>query len=114
MGRMMTRLQGERLFRLHCAECHGLDGEGGAGPDLTRGVYRHGSSEEALYQTISKGVPGTPMPANSLSDRQLWQIVRYVRSLAGGARVTIPGDPAAGEKLFRATPVARPPHPVEE
>ncbi len=21
---------GERLFRLHCAECHGLDGEGGA------------------------------------------------------------------------------------
>src|SRR6266849_10085397 len=69
---------GERLFRLHCAECHGLDGQGGQGPDLTRGVYRRGSTDAALYQTISKGVAGTPMPANSLSDRQLWQIVGYV------------------------------------
>src|SRR2546426_1512355 len=92
---------GERLFRLHCAECHGLDGQGGQGPDLTRGVYRHGSTDPALYQTISKGVAGTPMPATSLSDRQVWQIVRDVRGLAGGARVTGPGHAATGGKLFR-------------
>ena len=99
-GQSEDSAAGERLFRLHCAECHGLDGQGGQGPDLTRGVYRRGSSDEALYQTISKGVPGTPMPATSLSDRQLRQIVRYVRGLAGGSRVTVPGHPAAGEKLF--------------
>jgi cytochrome c oxidase cbb3-type subunit III len=92
---------GERLFRLHCAECHGLDGEGGQGPDLTRGIYRHGSTEQALYQTISKGVTGTPMPATSLSDGQLRLLVGYVRGLAGGARVTVPGNPAVGETLFR-------------
>src|SRR5260370_20027440 len=80
---------GERLFRLHCAECHGLDGQGGRGPDLTRGVYRHGSTDQALYQTIAQGVAGTPMPANSLSDRQLSQIVKYVRGLAGAVRVTV-------------------------
>lgn len=91
---------GERLFRLHCAECHGLDGQGGQGPDLTRGVYRHGSTNQALYQTISQGVAGTRMPATSLSDRQLLQIVKYVRGLAGSARVAVPGDPAAGGKLF--------------
>jgi cytochrome c oxidase cbb3-type subunit 3 len=91
---------GERLFRLHCAECHGLDGQGGQGPDLTRGVYRRGSTDRALYQTISKGVAGTPMPGTSLSDRQLGQIVRYVRGLAGAARVTVPGRQAAGDKLF--------------
>ena len=77
-----------------------MDGEGGQGPDLTRGVYRRGSTDEALYQTISKGIAGTPMPATSLTDRHLWQIVGYVRQLAGAARVTLPGDPAAGEKLF--------------
>lgn len=91
---------GERLFRLHCAECHGLDGQGGVGPDLTRGMYRHGDTDEALYRTISQGVVGTPMPATTLSTRQLSQIIRYVRGLAGGARVTVPGEPAAGERLF--------------
>src|SRR5712691_118224 len=91
---------GERLFRLHCAECHGLDGQGGQGPDLTRGVYRHGSSDQALYQTISQGVTGTRMPATSLSERQLLQIVRHVRGLAGSARMPVSGDPAAGVKLF--------------
>jgi len=91
---------GEPLFRLHCAECHGMDGEGGRGPDLRRGVYQHGSSDEALYRTISKGVAGTPMPATSISDAQLWQIVRYIRGVAGSVRVTVPGNPAAGAKLF--------------
>jgi cytochrome c oxidase cbb3-type subunit 3 len=91
---------GEGLFNLHCAECHGVDGEGGRGPDLTRGVYQHGSSDEALYRTISKGVAGTPMPATTIADAQLWQLVRYVRLLAGGVRVTVPGNPSAGEKLF--------------
>ena len=91
---------GERLFRLHCAECHGLDGQGGRGPDLTRGLYRHGSTDQALYQTISQGVTGTPMPATSLSDRQLLQIVKYVRGLANSAREAVSGDAAAGERLF--------------
>lgn len=93
---------GDRLYHLHCAECHGVDGAGGRGPDLTRGVYRHGSTEEALYRTIARGIPGTPMPATSLSDQQLRQILRYVRGLAGSARVAISGNVTYGEKLFRA------------
>jgi cytochrome c oxidase cbb3-type subunit 3 len=91
---------GERLFHLHCAECHGPKGQGGYGPDLTRGEYRHGSTDEALLHTIATGVPGTRMPANSLSDQQLREIVTYVRSLAGGARIAIGGNAQAGEKLF--------------
>jgi cytochrome c oxidase cbb3-type subunit III len=91
---------GERLFHLHCAECHGPDAQGGSGPDLTRGVFRHGSTDEALYRTISRGLAGTPMPATTLSDEQLWQIVRFVRRIAGGTRVKVPGDPEAGVTLF--------------
>ena len=99
-GQEVDPAAGARLFRLHCAECHGRDGAGGLGPDLTRGVYRRGSTDQALFQTIAKGVAGTPMPATSLSEAQLWQILSHVRLLAGAARVTVPGNPATGEKLF--------------
>jgi len=92
---------GDRLFHFHCAECHGVDGTGGRGPDLTRGVYRHGSTDEELFQTIAKGVPGTPMPSTSLPDRQLRQIVMYVQDLAGATRHPIGGNAEAGQKLFR-------------
>jgi len=91
---------GERLFHLHCAECHGPDGQGGQGPDLTRGQYRRGSSDDAIYKTISRGVPGTPMPATSLAERQLRQLVAYVHTLSGEVRTTAPGHPAAGKTLF--------------
>jgi putative heme-binding domain-containing protein len=98
---------GARLYRLHCSECHGMDGRGGVGTDLTRGVYRFGSTDEALYRTISKGVAGTMMPATSLPDSGLWQIVRHVRVLGGGVRVTVAGNPATGEALFSARGCAK-------
>ena len=34
---------------------------------------------------IANGIPGTPMPAfwARLSDREIWELVQYVRALAG-------------------------------
>ena len=100
-GQEIDPAAGARLYRLHCAECHGRDGSGGLGPDLTRGVYRRGSTDQALFQTIVNGIAGTPMAATALSDRQIRQIVAHLRLLAGAVRVTVPGNPAAGESLFR-------------
>jgi putative heme-binding domain-containing protein len=92
---------GGRIYRSHCAECHGLKGEGGRGPDLTRGEYRHGGSDAALFNTIDNGVPGTQMPGVYYEDHQIWQIVAFVRSLAsGGARQKISGNASSGEKIF--------------
>ncbi|MBV6430438.1 MAG: Cbb3-type cytochrome c oxidase subunit CcoP [Bryobacteraceae bacterium] len=92
---------GGRIYRSHCAECHGLKGEGGRGPDLTGAEYRHGGSDAALFKTIGNGVPGTQMPGVYYEDHQIWQIVAFVRSLAsGGGRLKIAGDPSAGEKIF--------------
>lgn len=92
---------GGRIYRSHCAECHGLKGEGGRGPDLTRGEYRHGSSDAALLKTVDDGIPGTEMPGLYHEEHQLWQVVAFVRSLAaGGARQKVIGNAAAGEKLF--------------
>jgi putative heme-binding domain-containing protein len=41
------------------------------------------------------------MPGNwFLSDREIWQVVRYVRSLGRAATEVIPGDPDKGKLVF--------------
>jgi putative heme-binding domain-containing protein len=92
---------GGRIYRSHCAECHGLQGEGGRGPNLQRGEYFHGSSNEALFRTINRGIPGTEMPGVYFEGKQVWQLVAFVRSLARtGQREPVPGDPRRGEQLY--------------
>ncbi|MFN3326340.1 MAG: c-type cytochrome [Bryobacteraceae bacterium] len=92
---------GARIYRSHCAECHGLKGEGGRGPNLTSGEFRHGQSDAALYRTVSRGVPGTEMPGIYLQGHQVWQIVAFVRALsAQPVHTDIKGDAEAGRKLF--------------
>ena len=92
---------GGRLYRSHCAECHGLKGEGGRGLDLTLGRFRHGSSDEALLRTIMRGVPGTEMPGIYHQEHQIWQVVSFVRSLSANAEPgDLPGDGGRGGELF--------------
>jgi putative heme-binding domain-containing protein len=93
---------GGRLYASHCAECHGAAGEGGRGPKLTAGVFYHGSSDEALFQNIQRGIPGTEMPGTYHEGRQIRQLAAYVRSLsarrtAEGAK----GDAQRGAALYR-------------
>jgi putative heme-binding domain-containing protein len=96
------RAAGEKLFRTQCAACHGPDGRGGAGgPELLSGAFKRGDSDEALFQTVAKGIPGTNMPAFPGSGREAWQIVAHVRSLSTGrAAERAKGDPARGALLF--------------
>jgi cytochrome c oxidase cbb3-type subunit III len=93
---------GEQSFRSQCAACHGLDGAGGAaGPDLSSGVFKRGSSDDALFQVIQKGVPGTPMTGFNLAGREVWQLITYLRFLGiGKAAEKATGNVAAGEKIF--------------
>jgi putative heme-binding domain-containing protein len=93
---------GALIFRSHCAECHGLHGEGGRGANLAGGTFYHGSTDADLLRNISEGIPGTEMPGTFFSDNQVWQMVSFVRSLSERAIETrVAGDPAAGEPLFR-------------
>src|SRR6266853_958125 len=71
---------GRQYFLGHCAQCHGPEGEGGRGVNLTTGHYRHGSS---------------------LSQPELWRVVAYVRRLgAAGAEEKAAGDPTAGQAIY--------------
>jgi alcohol dehydrogenase (cytochrome c) len=85
---------GNALFRSHCATCHGADGSGGAGgPALQHRQMTQGSSDWALYRTISYGIPDTAMRASDLPWHDKWQLVAYVNSLM-----------LRGEQAVEATP----------
>jgi hypothetical protein len=68
---------GAKIFRSHCAECHGLNGEGGRGPDLTRALSATAPAIK-LYSTPSLSRP------------------------SGG--VSVAGNASSGAKLFRGRP----------
>ena len=96
--------EGASLFRANCSPCHGLNAHGGGrGPDLTAGRWVHGSTDEDLFRTVTRGVPGTEMPANAFDDSEVWAILAYVRSLAPAKSDAVSGDPARGKKIFWET-----------
>jgi cytochrome c oxidase cbb3-type subunit I/II len=77
---------GRRLFELHCAGCHGVDGQGnGPGapglspkPANLTGFYR----QERMAQVLWHGVPGTAMPAwRDRSPTELADLAAYTRHL---------------------------------
>ncbi len=77
--------QGRFLYiRMNCAYCHGFDGTGGMGPDLTDKRWRYGGSDVDIFSSIYRG-RGQGMPAwgAMLPEDQIWQLVEYVKSLGG-------------------------------
>jgi putative heme-binding domain-containing protein len=94
---------GMGLFRSRCADCHGMDAKGVRGPDITQ-VWASGRTDPGLFTTIKNGIPNTEMPANPrLNDREAWQLLAYLRTLAASAPSDPPrGNAQNGERLFRA------------
>jgi cbb3-type cytochrome c oxidase subunit III len=86
--------KGNEIFHKQglCYACHGQDGKGLVGPNLTDDVWIHskGTYEEIVAQ-ITKGVTkeesksGVPMPAkggSSISDEDVKAVAAYVWSLS--------------------------------
>src|SRR6266566_2959890 len=73
---------GRELFAGACGACHGPNGEGGHGPGLADGRRVRRLSDEQLFDSIKKGVPGTDMPPCALPDEQIRRMAAFVRSLS--------------------------------
>ena len=93
---------GAKTFRSHCASCHGVNGEGGRGPNLASGVFFHGSSDLDLLNNISDGIQGTEMPGLFYSPDRVWQVVAFIRSLNAGKETKPTADVARGVQLFKS------------
>lgn len=79
-----------QLFVTNCASCHGQSGDGKGTTQLDRparsfqdGGFSFGNTPEALFRTISVGIPGSPMAGfdASLSEEERRLLADYVVTL---------------------------------
>jgi predicted CXXCH cytochrome family protein len=95
---------GRDSFRQRCEACHAYDGGGrteiGAGsyprpPDL-KAVLPSLSDGEIFYH-IRNGIRNTAMPAWNLPDREIWELVSYIRRLPDVAALAAADNDGAGD-----------------
>ncbi len=116
---------GKRLYDKQCVACHGPDGRGDGEAayllypkprDFTTGKYALVSTwervptDEDLFRTISRGMPGSAMPSwGHLSEEERWGLIHYVKSFAEKPWV-VPqsadpkGEGGGGKGLIRVPP----------
>ena len=85
--------EGKEVFAKNCVACHGPDGGGLIGPNLTDNYWIHGSSIDSVYNTVANGVleKGMPPWAKVLKVEDVERVVAYVATLRG----TTPANPKA-------------------
>jgi cytochrome c oxidase cbb3-type subunit 3 len=90
--------KGKAIFQQNCVACHGANGEGKIGPNLTDSYWLHGGRPSEIYTTISKGVVSRGMlswePVLGVERTRL--VAAYVNSLKGK---NLPGKAPEGAKL---------------
>lgn len=89
---------GQQTYAQFCAACHGSNGEGGIGANLTDDYWIHGASPMEILGVVSEGVATAGMPAwkGVLGDRKIEEVTAYVLTLRGK---NLPGKEPQGEKL---------------
>jgi cytochrome c oxidase cbb3-type subunit 3 len=77
--------RGKATFASTCAACHGQNGEGLVGPNLTDNAWLHGGAPMAIYGVVQTGVLAKGMPAwgATLGDSGTKDVVAFVLSLKG-------------------------------
>ncbi len=84
---------GKDLYQGQCSSCHGANGNGngplasGLNPppaDLTQHAVLGVHPDGQLFDWITSGYPNSAMPAfgDTLSDKQRWDLVNFIRTLA--------------------------------
>ena len=86
---------GAEVFTANCAACHGPDGGGTIGPNLTDNYWIHDNEPETIFRIITEGVieKGMAPWGDVLSDEERAQAAAYVMSIRG----TTPANPKARE-----------------
>ncbi|WP_235296418.1 cbb3-type cytochrome c oxidase N-terminal domain-containing protein [Portibacter marinus] len=86
---------GQEVFIKNCAACHGPEGQGLVGPNLTDDYWIHGGNIKDIFKIIKYGVPEKGMiPWNTqLKPTTIQSVASYIQTLHG----TNPPNPKAKE-----------------
>jgi cytochrome c oxidase cbb3-type subunit 3 len=76
---------GKSVFVQNCAACHGKDGEGTVGPNLTDDYWLHGGSLQDIFKSVKYGWPEKGMRSwkEDLSPVQIAQVSSFIKKLHG-------------------------------
>jgi putative heme-binding domain-containing protein len=102
-GNALAISNGAAMFRNRCAGCHGPDAHGYLGPDLTS-FWSAGGTDDRMFDIVRRGVPGTEMigaDPQRVLDKDIWQVLAYIRTLGAVPVVPQSGDAVNGERIFR-------------
>lgn len=100
--------RGAVFYRSSCGFCHGAEGRGAQGPDLTQSLFVHADSTgKALGDVVKVGKPDAGMPPfPNLTADELVGLSAFLRSKGLEPRVAfdpasiVVGDASAGERYF--------------
>jgi len=78
-------IAGKEIYSKNCIPCHGVNGEGSVGPNLTDEYWIHGGSIRNIFSTIKYGVPAKGMVSwqGTLNPAQIQQVASYIISIRG-------------------------------
>jgi cytochrome c(L) len=82
-GDPQAAVEGKQLFlKTGCYACHGHEAEGAVGPDLTDDEWIYKPTDAMIFNTISRGRPGTVMApfGDQLKPDEIWKIVEFLRA----------------------------------
>lgn len=71
-------VQGQAIFQMNCAGCHGLQADGSVGPSL-QGVSKRKSRYGLIHQVTSGDTP--PMPQFQPSVKEMADLLKYLETL---------------------------------
>jgi cytochrome c oxidase cbb3-type subunit 3 len=76
---------GKTVFMTNCVACHGEQGQGLVGPNLTDEFWLHGGSINDVFKTVKYGIPAKGMASweKNLSAKNIAEVVNYIESLQG-------------------------------
>ena len=76
---------GESIYNNNCVACHGTQGEGGIGPNMTDKYWIHGGDIKDVFTVVKYGVPEKGMIAwkEQLSAADMHKVSSYILTLQG-------------------------------
>lgn len=85
-GKAEAITEGQHLYKkFNCYGCHGMQGGGGMGPNLTDETWQTGDGSDLnLLSQVRDGKGQMPAYKMMMNDDQAWKVIAFVRTLYKG------------------------------
>ena len=101
--------RGKKVYKTQCALCHGDTGDGKGDlakemtlnlPDFTKPDALAKRTDGELFAIVSTGKEPMPSQKGRMTERQLWDLVNYLRALGGKVPAKATAKEAADENII--------------